>query len=67
MPNRYWPSISSKDERGNAYAFIAAERPPFPKLSHALVHEMATQTAEAEGLERPKAQEIAAATVSGVD
>jgi SRSO17 transposase len=57
------------------YAFIAAERaaqgaaarpPPFPEVARALVYEMATQIAESEGLERLKAETVAAAMVRGL-
>ena len=57
------------------HAFIASERaaqgaaarpPPFPELARALVYEMATQIAEAGGLERLKAQEVATAMVRGL-
>jgi len=58
------------------YAFIAAERaaqgagarpPPFPAMTQTLVHKMATQIAESEGLERLKAQEVGEAMVKGLN
>jgi SRSO17 transposase len=57
------------------YAFIATERaaqgaaarrPPFPAIARELVYEMATQIAENEGLERPKAREVGASMVRGL-
>ena len=57
------------------YAFIATERaaqsaaarlPPFPEVARALVYEMATQIAEAEGLDREKAREVGASMVRGL-
>lgn len=57
------------------YAFIATERaaqgaaarpPPFPAIARELVYEMATQIAENEGLERPKAREVGASMARGL-
>ncbi|MCU4753660.1 IS701 family transposase [Halobacteria archaeon AArc-curdl1] len=57
------------------YAFIATDRaaqgaagrpPPFSAVARALVYEMATQMAEAEGLDRRKAKDVADVMVKGL-